>query len=429
MSVAATTEHVVVGGGVHGLCVAAALARRGRHVVLLERAALGSGASGIAGGIIRGYYRSPAITELVRLSVERFERAPEAFGFRQVGFTSVVPERQLEDLIAIAAQQAEVGYASELVTGNEDCGEYLRWLWPDFDTEGVAAVLHERRSGWADAAATVRELAREARAAGVVVAEDTPVIGLEREGGLVSAVLTDRGAIRCDHVVLAAGMWAPQLWRMLDRDVTVEVAGVRTPLVSLLKAQEGDFALPGVGLQAAAGHRAPVIHFDAEGPLHSDRDGRLLTGDPWGIYFRMGQTGTGVTVGGLPQALGADAALDPYGPAVNRSHIAGEEFSEFAQAGLARVLRRFRGAGDRWQATPHGGVVGLTPDGYPVLDHIAANAYAILDAGHTYKLLALGELAARDILEGPEPRLEPFRLGRFEADRMQPASRSPYPWT
>jgi hypothetical protein len=73
--------------------------------------------------------------------------------------------------------------------------------------------------------------------------------------------------------------------------------------------------------------------------------------------------------------------------------------------------------------------VGLTPDGYPVLDHVLENAYAILDAGHTYKMLALGSLAAADILDGPEPLLEPFRLRRFAAGASQPASQSPYPWT
>lgn len=426
--------HVVVGGGVHGLSVAAALARaRARagldpEVVLLERGALGSGASGIAGGIVRGYYRSPAIMELVRMSVERFERSPDAFGFRQVGFASVVPERQLEDLVAIAARQAEVGYDSELVTGNEDCAAYLEWRWPDVDASGVQAVLHERRSGWADAAATIRELAREAREAGVVLCEHTPVIALEREGGRVAEVVTSRGAVRADHVVLAIGLWAADAWRMLGLDFTVDAGGVRAPLVSLVRAQEGDFALPGVGLGAAAGHHAPVVHFDAEGPLVSDRDGRVLTREPWGIYFRMGRTGTAVTVGGLPVALAADAPLDPYGPE-NPAHVAGEEFCEFAQAGLARVLRRFRGAGDRWQSTPHGGVVGLVPDGYPVLDHLEPDVYAIVDAGHTYKFLALGELAAADILAGPEARLEPFRLGRFAAGRLAPASASPYPWT
>jgi glycine/D-amino acid oxidase-like deaminating enzyme len=396
--------------------------------VLVERHRLGAGASGIAGGIVRGYYRSPAITEIVRLSVERFERTPAAFGFRQVGFLAVVPGRQVEDLRAIAARQAEFGYTSELVAGNASCAEYLSWLWPDFDATGVQAVLHERRSGWADASATVRALALDARDAGVTIVEGAGVLGLERNGRTVSTVITSRGSIRCDHVVFACGVWSREVWRMLGREFSVMLDGAPTPLVDLLKAQEGDFVLPGVGLQAGAGHDAPVVHFDAQDPLRSDRDGRVLVDGPWGIYFRMGRTGTGLTVGGLPERMGPDAPLDPYGPE-NPTHVAGETFCEFAEAGLARVLTRFRGAGGRWKAKPHGGVVGLTPDGYPVLDQVLENAYAILDAGHTYKMLALGSLAAGDILDGPEPRLEPFRLDRFESGQLQPASRSPYPWT
>ncbi len=429
-----SASHVVVGGGIHGLSTAGALARRIAErggvpdVVLIERATLGAGASGIAGGIVRGYYRSPAITEIVRMSVERFEQAPEAFGFRQVGFMAVVPERQVDDLRAIAARQAEVGYTSELVTGEESCGELLQWLWPDFDATGVEAVLHERRSGWADAAATVRELARDARGAGVRILEGIEMVSLDRDGDAVHAVITDHGPIRCDHVVFACGLWAREVWAMLDRDFMVAVDGVPTPLVNLVKAQEGDFSLPGVGLQAKAGHEAPVVHFDAAGPLRSDRDGRVLVDGPWGIYFRMGRTGTGLTVGGLPRTMGWDAPLDPYGPP-NPEHIADDTFCEFAQAGLAKVLARFRGAGDRWRATPHGGLVGLTPDGYPVADRILENGYVILDAGHTYKMLALGGLVAGDILDGSEPMLEPFRLDRFESGRMQPTSRSPYPWT
>ena len=397
-------------------------------MVLVERSRLGSGASGIAGGIVRGYYRSPAIAEIVQLSVERFELSPEAYGFRQVGFLAVVPERQAEDLHAIAERQAEVGYGSELVTGRLACEEYLTWLWPDFDSTGVAAVLHERRSGWADASATIRELARDARDAGVTIIEDVGVTGLDHDGRSVSAVNTDRGPIRCDHVSFACGVWARDVWRMLGREFIATVDGAQVPLVDLVKAQEGDFTLPRVGLQAAAGREAPVVHFDADEPLHSGRDGRVLIDGPWGIYFRMGRTGTGVTVGGLPERLGPDATLDPYGPQ-NPLHVADDSFVEFAQAGLARVLTRFRGAEGRWQAKPHGGVVGLTPDGYPVLDHLLENAYAILDAGHTYKMLALGSLAAADILDGPEPRLEPFRLDRFAAGALQPSSQGPYPWT
>ena len=215
---------------------------------------------------------------------------------------------------------------------------------------------------------------------------------------------------------------------MLGRDFSVTVDGTSAPLVDLVKAQEGDFVLPGVGLQARAGREAPVVHFDAEGPLLADADGRTLIEGPWGIYFRMGRTGTGVTAGGLPERLGPDAQLDPYGPA-NPSHVAGDAFCELAESGLARVLGRFRGTGKPWRATLHGGVAGLIPDGYPVLDHLLENVYVMLDAGHTYKMLALGPLAAADIVDGPEPKLEPFRLSRFQTGDLQPTSRSPYPWT
>ena len=53
----------------------------------------------------------------------------------------------------------------------------------------------------------------------------------------------------------------------------------------------------------------------------------------------------------------------------------------------------------------------------------------VLDGGAAFKLLALGRLAANDLLDGYEPLLEPFRLGRFAAGRAHAASRGPYPWT
>jgi glycine/D-amino acid oxidase-like deaminating enzyme len=82
---------LVVGGGVNGLSVAWALASAGADVVVVDKGRLGGGASGIAGGIVRNYYRAEAITEIVRLSVEMFEEDPEAYGFRQVGYLAAVP--------------------------------------------------------------------------------------------------------------------------------------------------------------------------------------------------------------------------------------------------------------------------------------------------------------------------------------------------
>jgi methylglutamate dehydrogenase subunit A len=413
-------SHVVVGAGVNGLSVARRLAERGADVVVLDKGRVGAGASGIAGGIVRNYYRAEAITEVVRRSVEIFESEPDAYGFRQVGYLAAVPERQVADLVAIREQHERAGYESELVVGAERCREYLTWTWPDWEAP-VEAILHERRGGWADAVQTVRRLAELARAAGVEIREGVEVTGFE--GG---AVATSEGRVPCDTVVVAPGPWIERVWRMLGLTPEVEVAGSVRPLVSYLKAQEGEFELRGVGL-SGAGADPPVVHLDASEPLRSDRDGRVLVDGAWGIYFRIGRSGA-ITGGGLPIVLD-DPELDPYGWS-NPAHVAEPEFAEFLTSGLATALRRFRGrGGDDWRVTANGGIIPHTPDNYPVCDRVLENVYAIVDSGHGFKTLALGRLVADDILDGGEPLLDAFRLDRFARGATHAASAGPYPWT
>jgi glycine/D-amino acid oxidase-like deaminating enzyme len=346
-----------------------------------------------------------------------FEEDPEAYGFRQVGYVAAVPAAQVDDLVAIRAQHERVGYDSELVTGFEECREYLTWTWPDWDAP-VEALLHERRSGWADAMQTVRRLASRAGAAGAEIREGVEVTGFDHDGTAVRAVLTDAGRIECETLVLAPGPWAAALLAMLGVDAQLEY----------LKAQEGEFALQGVGLSGRAGSEAPVVHLDQAGPLRSDRDGRVMVDGAWGIYFRMGRTGTGITGGGLPVLLD-QPALDPYGPDDNPAHAAEPDFKDFFTSGLATALRRFRGRADDWRLSAAGGIVAHTRDNYPVCDWILDNAYAIVDSGHGFKTLAIGRLAADDIADGSEPLLEPFRLDRFERGALHTASSGPYPWT
>jgi len=412
-------SHVVVGGGVNGLSAAWRLAERGADVVVLERDRVGAGASGIAGGIVRNYYRAEAITELVRLSVEMFEEDPEAFGFRRVGYLAAVPAHQVEDLVAIRASHERAGYESELVVGAEACREYLTWMWPDWEAP-VEAILHERRGGWADAMQTVRHLAERARAAGAEIREGVEVVGFEDD-----AVVTSEGRIACETVIAAPGPWIPHVWRMLGLEPSVEVAGETRPLVSYLKAQEGEFELRGIGL-SGAGADPPVVHLDASEPLRSDRDGRVLVDGAWGIYFRIGRSGA-ITGGGLPVWL-SDPELEPYGWS-NPAHVAEPAFAEFLTSGLATALRRFRGHAGEWRVTANGGIIPHTPDNYPVCDWVRDNVYAIVDSGHGFKTLAVGRLAADDVLDGGEPLLDAFRLGRFARGAMHAASKGPYPWT
>jgi methylglutamate dehydrogenase subunit A len=412
-------SHVVVGAGVNGLSAARRLAERGAEVIVVDKGRVGAGASGIAGGIVRNYYRAEAITEVVRRSVEIFESEPDAYGFRQVGYLAAVPERQVDDLVAIREQHERAGYESELVIGAERCREYLTWSWPDWEAP-VEAILHERRGGWADAAQAVRHLADRAREAGVEIREGVEVVGFED-----GAVRTDAGRIACETVVAAPGPWMPRVWRMLGLDPEVRVDGEPRPLVAYLKAQEGEFQLRGAAL-SGAGADPPVVHLDQSEPLRSDGDGRVLVDGPWGIYFRIGRSGA-ITGGGLPVWLD-EPALDPYGWS-NPDHVAEPAFTEFFTSGLASALPRFRGRSGDWRVTANGGIIPHTPDNYPVCDWVADNVYAIVDSGHGFKTLAIGRLVADDILDGGEPLLDAFRLSRFEQGATLTASKGPYPWT
>lgn len=428
MALPAHASYLVVGAGVHGLSTAYHLAEElgsGEDVVVLEKTRVGAGASGVSGGIVRNFYLSPATNEIVRRSVEIFELDPAGFGFHQVGYVAAVPEEQQEDLRTIAEQHRELGYASTLVEGAAAARDHMRALFPDWRAEGVTAVLHERPGGWAEATRTVSALAGMARSLGVRIVEGAQVVGFDLDEGAVRRVETTLGTLSCEVVAVAPGPWARDLWRLLELPEEVELGGERRPMFRYLKVREGDYSLPG-GPALAEG--CPVVHLDLHQPLLSDRDGRLLDPGPWGIYFRPTPYAN-VAVGGLPAMLDPECELDPYGPSHPVHGLVEPGFDEWLTSGLAAALGRFRGRTAELRSGVFGAQVCFTPDGYPVCGFVRDNVYAVLDSNHGFKMLALGKLAAREMLGGEEEALGPFRPERFAQAKLHPASRSPYPWT
>jgi len=410
----ASARFVVVGAGVHGLCTAYHLAEEGADVVVLEKQRIGAGASGISGGIVRNFYLSAAMNELVARSVEIFELDPSLFGFQQVGYIAIVPAAQEDELERIAAQHVEVSYPSAFVRGDRDVTAHMRRLFPDWRARGSTALLHETRSGWADARTTVSALAGMARSVGAQIVEGTRVTGFDLDAGVVE---TTGGRIRCDTVVLAPGPWARDLWRLLELPSDLELGGDARVAFHYWQVREGEFAAGGASLDP----RDPVVHLDADVPV----DGMPV---PWGIYFRPG-LGGGVAVGGLPVALDPECELDPYGPSHSELGATDTAFDASVTGALAWALGRFEAAS--WSGGSFAAQTCFTPDSYPIAGFVRENVYAVLDSNHGFKLLALGQLAARELLGGREPVLDPFRLERFAgaAAPVHPASASPYPWT
>src|SRR5881392_3519976 len=144
MDLPARSRYVVVGAGVHGLSTAYHLARElrsrglgsGRDVVVLAKRAPGSGASGIACGVVRNNYFQPAMSELMQACVEVWESDPVAYHYNPVGYIALGASVQEDDLIATYERQQQIGYRSELVVGAKEVDEHMKSLFPDWRAKG-----------------------------------------------------------------------------------------------------------------------------------------------------------------------------------------------------------------------------------------------------------------------------------------------------
>lgn len=436
-------RYVVVGAGVHGLSTAWHLARelraRGRKaeadIVVLDKTGVGAGASGIACGVIRNNYFQPAMRRLMAHSVSVWESDPVGFSYHPVGYLQLGPQAMRAGVRQIHAEQQAIGYASTFVDGEAASRAYMRDLFPDWQAERIACVLHEQRGGFANNQASLRGLAAKAEAEGVRILGGVRVTGLDLHGGAVRAVTTDQGAIRCEHLIVAAGPWTPDLWTMLDLPDTIGVRGPDgalrdRPMWTYWLVQEGTLEIDPRSFTDSRGQPPPVVHVDSDAALH-DEAGDLVTAAPWGIYYKPDANFGGVQGGSMPRRipeLAAEVAVDPYGPEKS-AYTAGADFARLWTAGLAHCHKRFRSARRLLSPEPSGGIGCFTPDNFPVFDRFRENAFVIADSNHGYKMIGVGALVAKDLLGEPPELLAPFRFTRYECGDLHPTSNSPFPWS
>ena len=73
--------------------------------------------------------------------------------------------------------------------------------------------------------------------------------------------------------------------------------------------QEGEITVDPTMFALADGGAPPVIHLDTDAPLYTD-DGKLVTDELWGIYYKRDRHG--MQGGASPLTVGPDAQIDPY---------------------------------------------------------------------------------------------------------------------
>jgi glycine/D-amino acid oxidase-like deaminating enzyme len=438
MTVPARSQYIVVGAGIHGLSTAYHLAKElrtrklgsGADVLVLDKSSPGSGASGIACGVVRNNYFQPAMSELMQACVEVWESDPAAYHYNPVGYIALGAAVQENDLIATYERQERIGYRSELIVGAGAVDEHMKALFPDWRARGVTVCLHEHQGGFAFNMESVNGLVGKCESEGVTILQGVEVQALElAQDGSVTALGTSEGRIAVgEQLVLAPGPWAKRFWAMLGLPMTIDVA---TPSGDVVKGrpmwtywnlQEGEIKVDPAMFATADGGAPPVIHLDTDAPLYTDA-GELVTDELWGIYYKRDRHG--VQGGAAPLTVGEEVELDPYPQTTNVD----PGFPDMWCAALSHAMTRFEGCRSLYENARSGGVGAFTADNFPVFDFLKPNVYAILDSNHGYKMIGVGREVAKVLVGEHSSLLYPFRFERFESGDLHPVSNSPYPWS
>lgn len=366
------SEIVVIGGGISGCAAAWELAREGHAVTLFEAARLAAMASGQTLGGVRQSGRHPAELPLATAAVGLWADLATVLdgdtGYRRCGNLRLArSEQEAEQLRAMVSAQQAQGLQLQYLASRAEINE----LAPALGGRVIAASYCPS-DGAADPPGAVRAFAAAARRAGAVIEQGCRVEAVTVAGGAVSGVLSERGRVGADCVIVAAGVHTPAL---------LEPLGLVLPLTLRQVA-----VLQSVPLPPLLGPVFGVANADCAG--RQENDGRLRVTTGLNVRPQTGQPPN-------PQPTGADI--------VTLIERVGDVLPALRQAPLARL----------W-----GGLIDLTPDGLPVIDAPPAVAGLVVCAGFSGHGFCLGPVTgqlAADLALGRAPRhpLDAFRLARW----------------
>jgi sarcosine oxidase subunit beta len=377
MAMIETADVVVIGAGIHGASTAFHLARRGSRVVVLERAAAASGATGRSSGLVRLHYDLAAESALARHSFDYFrdwaERVGGECGFVRTGFLRIVPVELERALRANVAAQQALGINTAVVSAGD-----VAQLAPGMCTDDFGFAAYEPDSGYADPTSACAALLAAAREDGAVVRQGVAVHSIDVRDGRVAGVTTSASRIAAPVVVLAAGAWSAPL---------AASAGVRT----CVRAWHHDTGY--VTLPVAVSSWLPTVIDDINA-----------------LYFR--REGKALALVGLEDGNRIDD--DPSDDSRSDSGLIDKIVDR-----LCRRVPDFASAEFR---TAHGGTDGISLDQHPLIGRHGPDGLVLQCgmSGTGFKIApAVGLAVSEIVLDGGSHSVDvaAFDPGRFAAGR------------
>ena len=209
---------VIIGGGINGCSLAYNLAKQRVNVVVVEKNYLSSGATGACGAGIRQQWSTKENTKLAIESVKIFEKLNKELGqeieFRQGGYLIAVhDEKELRQSEKNVAMQRSLGLKVDILDVSE-----INDIVPILDVKGMKVIgaTFCPTDGHANPFKTTFAYADAARQKGAVIYTHTKVIGIKKSKNKIKAVETDKGSIKTNLVVNAAGIDSKDIASMVN---------------------------------------------------------------------------------------------------------------------------------------------------------------------------------------------------------------------
>jgi len=209
---------VVIGAGIVGCSTAYHLAKLGwKNIVVVEQGPLFAtgGSTSHAPGLVFQTNASRTMTQLAKYTVELYSqlRTEEGPAFYPVGGIEIAyTEARMAEL------QRKMGWAKSW--GIEDAclltPAEVKAKVPLIDETKILGAYYVPTDGIAKALRAAEAMATEAIAANAAdFYGQTTVMDVEVVGGQVVAVVTDKGRIETNKVLVCAGIWGPRVGRMV----------------------------------------------------------------------------------------------------------------------------------------------------------------------------------------------------------------------
>ena len=356
-----SADVVVIGAGVVGCSVAWYLAREGVKVTLLEREAIGSGASAHATGslsLLGAEFSPGASFQMARASYAEFPQIVQELE----SATGIDLLYQRRPSLRLALVDEEADLIKDLMVWQQP---HVSMHWIDAQevrsieprlSHSIVGAVYEHESAQLDSYRFNLALARgaELKGASILYRE---VTGLIASGSQISGVRTASGDVHCGTVVVAAGTWSRAFTPWLGFPVPVRP----------MKGERLLLNYPGEPLPV-------LISSPKRGHMISRTDGFTSVGSTGGRDYDQKELFWGEEFDRQPTST---ARLELLQRAV-------DVFPDLERAELVQQL-----AGSR----------PLSPDSKPIIGPVPGLEGVLLATGHTTKGIHLGPITGRIITD------------------------------